>query len=317
MSCQILVPLDGSSFGRQALPLAAAIAAWPRLALHLVKVHVPPPMKFSPQVFFDAQADQSAQVLEESYLNTLASSIRKQSGLRTHTAVLTGAVAPALEAYVRENDISLVIMSSHGRGGLSRVWLGSVADALVRNIDVPILIVKPNELEDERPQVNFGHILVPLDGSALAEEALVQAVALGDLFGARYTLLQVVNPPFALSAEASDVPAADYHKQVEKLRSAALVYLDELASPLRDSGAVVDTAVIVQTQSAPGILEEASYRNVDLIVMAAHGKSGYQRVSLGSVADKVLRGASTAVLMFRAHAAVPELAAAPPIELFV
>ena len=317
MSCQIMVPVDGSSFGQQALPLALAVAARAAATIHLVKVHVPPPMKVSPHVHFDEGADQNALNGEESGLNDLAETIRNKSGLHTCTAVLTGPVAPALEAYVNRHGISLVIMSSHGRGGLSRVWLGSIADALVRRIAVPILIVKPDALGTDRPrEQRFDHLMIPLDGSPLAEQALAQAAALGELFDARYTLMQVVNPPFTLSGSIPELPPEKYHTQVEQLRREALAYLERIAAPMRERGATVDTAVIVQAQSAHGILEETSYRNADLVVMSSHGSSGYQRVALGSVADKVLRGAATPVLMFRAHAAVPELRAARATEMF-
>lgn len=318
MSGQILVPLDGSSFGQQALPLALAVARRVQATIHLVKVHVPPPVKPSCYVYFDDQADTAAHEVEEGYLRDVAKTVRSVYGLATRTAVLSGMVAPALETYVREHGISLVVMSSHGRGGLSRAWLGSVADALVRKIDVPILMVKPSALEvDDSARDRVDHVLVPLDGSPLAEQAIAQATALGALFDARYTLLQVVSPPFGLSAEAMDVPVATYHAEVEQLRRSALEYLDALAAPLRHQGVRMDTAVVVQSQSAPGILEEAAVLDADLIVMATHGRGGYQRVALGSVADKVLRGASVPVLMFRADAAVPELYAPMAGEVFI
>ncbi len=319
MNAQILVPLDGSSFGQQALPLALALARRVQATVHLVKVHVPAAVKPSScYVYFDDEADHAAHDVEEGYLREMETSVRGLYGLSTHTAVLSGTVAPALESYIREHSISLVVMSSHGRGGLSRAWLGSVADALVRKIDVPILMVKPSALEvEDLVQDRIDHILVPLDGSALAEQAIAQAVALGGLFDARYTLLQVVSPPFALSAEAMDVPLATYHSEVEQLRRSALEYLDRLAAPLRRQSVRVDTAVVVQSQSAPGILEEAGFLHADLIVMGTHGRGGYQRVALGSVADKVLRGASVPVQMFRANAAVPELYAPVAGEVLI
>jgi nucleotide-binding universal stress UspA family protein len=218
---------------------------------------------------------------------------------------LSGEVAPALEEFVRANAISLVVMTTHGRGGLSRAWFGSIADALIRHLDAPVLMVRPQSAGRQGSQaVHFDHILVPLDGSVLSEQAIQEAVKFGKLFDARYTLLEVVLPPFGVSPDA--MAPVVYQAETEELRRAASTYLDGLAAPLRSEGLEVETAVVIQPQAAAGILEEAAIRQVDLIIMGSHGRGGWRRYALGSVADKVQRGASVPVLMFRASERVRE-----------
>ncbi|HSL71468.1 MAG TPA: universal stress protein, partial [Longimicrobiales bacterium] len=206
----------------------------------------------------------------------------------------------ALEAYVREAGIELIVMTTHGRGGLSRAWLGSVADSLVRSINVPVLLFRPRgDDAAEARAFRLRHILIPVDGSDLSEHVIDHAIWLGRLTGARYTLMQVVAPPFGVPA-TDVIPVAPLAPQdVESLRSLATAYLEQVANRLRGDGLQVDTVVVVQTQSAPGILEEALQCGADLIAMATHGRGGWQRVALGSVADKVLRGTSVPLLILR------------------
>jgi nucleotide-binding universal stress UspA family protein len=168
MTAQILVPLDGSSFGQQALPLAVSLAQRTQGVLHLVKVHVPPapPVKGDLYIERAAQADSNARVLESSYLTELADGLCNTYDLRVETAVLTGPIVPALEMYSAENHISLVVMTTHGRGGLSRAWFGSVADALVRTVNVPVLVCRPQAAPQKpAPSIRMNHLLLPLYGS--------------------------------------------------------------------------------------------------------------------------------------------------------
>jgi nucleotide-binding universal stress UspA family protein len=314
---RILVPLDGSAFGEQALRLATGLARRCHATIYVVKVHVPPPLPTKGSRLYDPAVDQEARGTEASYLTQIADSIRDTNGLRVETALLSGDVVPALEDFVRERAISLVVMTTHGRGGWSRAWFGSVADALIRHLDVPVLMLRPESAG--RPgsgDLHFDHVLVPVDGSALSELAIPEATELGELFGARYTLLEVVLPPFGIMPDAI-APVVVYQPDIEVLRSDASAYLDRLAAPLRASGREVDTAVVIQPQAAAGILEEAVTRRADLIVMSSHGRSGWRRYALGSVADKVLRGASVPVLMFRAGVQAREASTAVVGEAFM
>jgi nucleotide-binding universal stress UspA family protein len=194
-------------------------------------------------------------------------------------------------------------MTTHGRGGLARLWLGSVADDLIRRSQVPILALRPDQasLDFGQPDM-FKQILIPLDGSALAEGILEHILALGMLMQAEHILLRIVQP-FTLPIGARFPAPTERDAAVTKSRRrAAQAYLSRLARKLRATGARVRTRVRVADRPAPAILAYARRRSVDLIAMSTHGHGGVRRLVLGSVADKVLRSANAPILLYRSRA---------------
>jgi nucleotide-binding universal stress UspA family protein len=302
MPAHVLIPLDGSRFSEQALPYAVGLAQKAHAVVHLVKVHSvasPAPPYPETSMYFSPELENELRQGEVDYLEKIATTTSAQ-GVPVRWSLLDGPVVSALEVYVREAGIELIVMTTHGRGGLSRAWLGSVADSLVRSINVPVLLLRPRS-DDAAEAIPFGlrHILIPVDGSELSEQVIEHARWLGRLTAARYTLMQVVAPPFAVPATDVIPVAPIAQPDVESLRAQAMAYLEVVANRLRADGLNVDTVVVVQTQSAPGILEEALTCGADLIALATHGRGGWQRVALGSVADKVLRGTTVPLLMLR------------------
>lgn len=214
--------------------------------------------------------------------------------------VLVGRVVDTLATYIATTRPDLVVMTTHGRHGLARFWLGSIADGLVRHINVPLLLVRPSPDHTEAvPKELFIRIIVPLDGSALAEAILPSVLALGDLMPARYTLVSVVEPFISLDEELSRRVPSPAHQQTRHLAGLANTYLESVAERLRAEGRLVQTAVRLGPHPATAILDEAGRQEADLIAMATHGRSGLRRFQLGSVTDKVLRSASAPVLMLR------------------
>jgi nucleotide-binding universal stress UspA family protein len=197
--------------------------------------------------------------------------------------------------------VDLVVMTTHGRGPFSRFWLGSVADEFLRRAPVPVLLVRPQETKpDLGREPALRHVLVPLDGSPLAEQILGPAVSLGSLTRADYTLLRVVPPPMFGVYDAGGFAISPVEEpSLEEQRSHAEAYLDKVAERLRAKSLPVRTQVIVGRQPSEAILEEAQTQAIDLIALATHGLQGLQRLLLGSVADKVIRGASIPVLVYR------------------
>src|SRR5690606_2745509 len=129
------------------------------------------------------------------YLRSVAERCRAVTGQVVRTEVLTGAIATALATYAQTYDIGLVVMTSHGQGGISRAWLGSVADALVRRVRGPVLLLRPSAHGAvEAPLARPRHLLVPVDGSALSARVLGPTARLGALWAARLTLLHVLTP---------------------------------------------------------------------------------------------------------------------------
>lgn len=306
----ILVPLDGSFFGEQALSVACAIASRSDGQLHLAHVCTP----FLPDIIsieglpvIDENLQPLGREHEQIYLQRLSERIIAENELQPITALLdrlhTGAreqsISEALVDYADRARIDLIVMTTHGRGGLSRFWLGSVADELLRRSNVPILMLHPSEDETvSADRAEFRHILVPLDGSALAEQILEHAMALGRPTGARYTLLRTtpLTPP-SLSMRVAATGIMD--EVALAARHEAQTYLEEIAQRLRGCGMTVQTRICGADQPAVAILEEARQCGADLIALATHGYGGLTRLFVGSVADKVLRGADVPVLVYR------------------
>src|SRR5262249_7095712 len=146
------------------------------------------------ELLFD-DADNEVRGRERAYLDAVARRVAKVVPVAVTCALVEGCVADALAEEVKRANADLIVMTTHGRGGLSRLWLGSIADEMVRRSPVPLLLVGPGlrapVLERER---SLRRVLVPLDGSALGEQALEHAVALGGTTDAAYTLLHIVPP---------------------------------------------------------------------------------------------------------------------------
>lgn len=302
----ILVPLDGSVFGEHALPLAAAIARRSGATLHLAHVHE---ATLNAGVIADRDVhDLLVRQTEENYLESVARRLGSRPGLTVQTVLLGGGkVAAQLCDYTEQQCIDLVVMSTHGRGALARLWLGGVADELAHELTRPILLVHPSETAPDLDRdAELKTIVVPLDGSELAEKALLPAVEMSQLFDAELALVRV-NSPVTLPAwipEGSYVPGgADEAAQIERQEAeVARKYLERVAARLtaQQPRPRVRVDVVLGPRPADGILEEAQATHADLITLETHGRRGLARFFLGSVADGVVYGSSTPVLLHHA-----------------
>jgi nucleotide-binding universal stress UspA family protein len=296
----ILVPLDGSPLAEQALPLAADLAGRAGAKLRLALVHRVPPAPLDPASarMFTAM-ELATRKSERSYLRALQTRLR-EGGTRLSSAVtLTGAVGQTLTGYVRELGLDLVVMATHGRGGLRRAWLGSVADHLVRSLEVPVLLVRPSDGGRPAKAPAVERILVPLDGSSLAEEALETAAELARLWQAEVSLLQVVSPVVTVPDPMFAAPSAYDQDMTALCLKQAEEYLDDLVGELRAKGLRASCAAMVGWSAAETILTAARPERASLIVLASHGRTGLSRLALGSVADKLIRGSDVPVLVRR------------------
>ena len=294
MERSILVPLDGSAFGEHALPFALSLARRTSAQLHLAHVHMAP----APNL---ADTDDAVlRATERMYFEGLIQRIQARWDVPITTMLLDGPVAPTLHEYAIAIEADLIVMTTHGRGALSRFWLGSIADALIRQVSAPVLLIRPREQPldiEHEPHIN--HILIPLDGSALAEHMLAHATQLGRLTQAEYTLLQAIEPVYM--GYGTELYGGGMNPQLlEQLQTSAQDYLDGLAVRLRADGLRVQTATVVDL-AATAILEYAQAHAVDLIALETHGRSGLARWIIGGVADKVIRGETIPVLLHRSR----------------
>ena len=293
---KILVPVDGSEFSEQAMPAAIQIAARCNAVVHIARSHALPLAAAIAPVsgYYNDALDRETRVAEMTYLRNAAARWSSASTTVIRPFCLDAPIVEALSAHAVEHAVNLIVMTTHGRGGLSRAWLGSVADRLVRTVHVPVLLRRPSSVESALlSAARISRVLIPLDGSVLAESIIDHAIAIGSLTRAGYTLLQVVAPPIIASASATIESGA----MAAQLRAEAHAYLSRQAALLRARGFDVDTRVIMQMNIAAAIVEEAVESSCDVIAMATHGRSGWSRIALGSVADKVLRSAPVPLLV--------------------
>jgi nucleotide-binding universal stress UspA family protein len=305
----ILVPLDGSTFAEHSLPLALAIARKAGAKLHLVHVLEPLASVYSEgPAFVDLDLPQRIKARLRGYLDSVALRVRKLVPVTVAAELAEGDITEMLQAESVRTHADLVVMTTHGRGPLGRFWLGSVADELVRVLPVPLLLVRPPDtVPDLAVEPQLKNILIPLDGSKIAEKMIERAVEVGRLTGAGYTLLRVIKPvPSVPSPTGSASLDAEVESMLramdaiqEKLRNEALTYLDGVARPLRAQGLRVETKVVVDQQPGAAIVHEAAPPAADLVALETHGRRGLSRLILGSVADKVVRGAAVPVLVHK------------------
>jgi nucleotide-binding universal stress UspA family protein len=292
----ILVPLDGSPFGETCLSLAASIAARTGATLRLAHVHTIQAQMAADWVVMDAFAyDEETRRDEKAYLVKTA---KRLSELDVHAVaeLLEGEIIESLRRCVTANKVDLVVASTHGRGPFSRFWLGSVADALVRTLSTPILLQRPTGGETKLTRdVALNRILVTLDERRHPLSMLQPALELGEAMKSEFRLFTVVAPPpaYGLGApEPSGIAAI-----TSKLEGVARDHLAELGAKLRESGKKVEETVVIRPDPAVGILEAAA--TCDAVAIATHGRGGVERMLIGSVADKVLRGSEKPLLLYR------------------
>lgn len=263
---RIVVPLDGSETAEAALPMARSLADGLGASVELVHVH---------GVTYGGGRDPiEADVLQKArgYLEEKARELAGTSALSVDTALREGPVAPAIMEGLGDRADGIVVMTTHGRSGFSRFWLGSVAERLVRSSPWPVLLVRPRP--ESGPVDAIDRILVALDGSDRSARGLPWARAIADAVGAAMVLLRVV--------------AHDDERQ------AASGELDRLA----DAGE--ETFVAVHDSAVKGILEQARGRGSPLVVLTTQGRGAVARNILGSVADKVIRSAEAPLLVLSA-----------------
>lgn len=299
----ILVPLDGSEFSERSLPLAGEVARASGAAVHLAHVHVPKEPEHLigtaglPYESVDVAGYEQRQLRRErEYLHSVE---RKFDGNGTvvDSTILEGeSVVDELASYARRVDSDMIFLTSHAYAGLRRAWLGSTMEGVLRKTSAPILVIHPpREALDAEPLTSFRHILVPLDGSPLAESVLLPAADLARATGARVTLLSVLNEPVLLGPTIQpvtpDLGNAD--------RDFAVDYLERVADDLRGEGLAVTVETRRGNSVSRTITVVARDLEADLIAMATHGRSGLRRTLAGSVADMVLHTIDVPLLLVR------------------
>jgi nucleotide-binding universal stress UspA family protein len=296
----ILVPLDGSALAARALPWAYDLARLAGDRVRLALVHRSyTGWSGTAEDLLLAEHDVAARRAEAAYLRLQIEETAAAAGVETATVVLDGGVVGAIADDARDQEIDLIVLASHMRHGVSRLWHGSVAEALARRAPCPVLVLPPEgEIPAEGATRRLRRILVPLDGSAVAEAILGPTKWLAGLLQAEL-LLTIVPRVFLLAAPGG--PTAPRIEQMTRRTMAdAEAYLEMMCARLGAEGFHTSYEVLGLDSPAEAIAARASRLDVDMVAMAT-GQGNVVRHLLGSVTDQVLREAGRPMLVFHPH----------------
>lgn len=300
MYTNLLVPLDTSSTAEQVLPYLRHLAS-PQTTIHLVSV-------VEPHLYAYAMAAQERVVQEklqavikndmEQYLEQIQGHLQNQ-GYQVERWLAAGDAAQTIADVASKVNADLIAMTTHGRTGLARWALGSVADRVIHIAQQPIFLVRTSETPPLRYEIQ--QILVPLDGSQIAEEALADAKTLATETNAALSIVRILEP---LSDWQKEILAEQGYQEAaieEERRAEASSYLNTISAQL-NAAHIATTCELFSGQASEAILHILNRVPIDLVVMSTHGLSGYSRWVYGSVAGKVLHSAPCPLLLRRSVA---------------
>jgi nucleotide-binding universal stress UspA family protein len=294
----IVVPLDGSVLAERALAPARALARANGAEVLFVRVATPARMLVPADVALGATYPEQplveARADAQSYLEALHTAFVGDE-LDARISVREGDVAGAVVDAARQARAQLIVMSSHGYSGVRRWLLGSVAEKVLHGAPCPVWVVRA----PDPPR----HLLITLDGSRLAEQVLVPALAVARCSQAKVTLLRVV--PELSGADMATLDNCERgmgRRLVDEMNEDAGDYLALAADRFGED----DQPIALAVRSGPAaetILEYAERHDVDMVAMTTHGRTGLRRWIYGSVTQKILHHLPVSMLVARSSAA--------------
>jgi nucleotide-binding universal stress UspA family protein len=303
MASQILVPLDGSSLAEQALSCAAMLARGLPSELVLFRAVSIPAEDRAVLGQAGVETESLLARLETEARNYLAELVEPlaHQQLTARCVVERGPAAEAILDYAGQANVDHIVMATHGYSGINRWTHGSVAERVLQTARVPLLLIraaKPDPARDWQQPLPCRRILVPLDGSAVAEQILPPVATVARAVDAELILFQV--PIIYVSGWMTGEWYLPIQGVLDTAEASAQAYLGAVAGRLKEQG--LDAATATSSGSVANcIVTYAEANHVDLIAMCTHGRTGLARWALGSVTDRVLRAGSTPILLVRAQ----------------
>ena len=297
MPKRIVVPLDRSDFAESALPYALGLLdADGTLGLVSAVDPMIDPMGGIPNL------EVVLQDAAEEYLQAVRSKI--PSDVDVTTTVVTGSPVLSIQHFADGFEADLIVLSTHGRGPLSRVWLGSVADGLLRRTETPVMLVRPHDTGDpgiNQPVDTPRRVTVAHDGSELSALLMDNLHLFGGDPETVFDLTRVVVFPHLISSSYLPHTALTNVQTREDMEEAARAELAEAAARLTAAGRRVEVTIVSSEFVGPALVAHAQESGADAIMMSTHGRRAVERLLLGSVADKVVRESEVPVLVVPAH----------------
>jgi nucleotide-binding universal stress UspA family protein len=296
MYSKLLVPLDGSKTAEQVLPFARILAATLKLPVELLDViniaAMSAHMTSDKARYLDTFIAEGERVSRE-YLAEIAAGF---AGAKVSCRVIRGKPADAIIEHAGAEKGTLIAMATHGRSGLSRWMLGSVTEKVLRGSHNPLFLVRAHEEGATDGAAMIKSIVVPLDGSELAESVLPTAME----FAKALDLEVVLWRAYELAGSAyqgNEDYLPNYDEMLRQVKAEAESYLAEKAAALKAAGLSRISAIALEGSGAEEIVRYTQTHRDALIVMCTHGRSGISRWVLGSVTERVVRHSDDPVLV--------------------
>jgi nucleotide-binding universal stress UspA family protein len=298
MVTRILIPLDGSMTAEQVVPYARTFARGLKLPVELLAVVDMGALLTSVERarLFDSLAEQESRQ-SQAYLETIAG---RFAGSRVKRSVEQGSAADVIIEKAAADKFTLIAMTTHGRSGLNRWLLGSVAEKVLRATTNPLLLVRAVHEGKAEGEATLKSIVVPLDGSELAERVLPTTVTeIAKKLRLEVVLFRAYSNPYSPFISGGGRYAVNLHELMASVRDDARNYLEEKMAELGKQS-VDEMSYLLREGVAPDeIVSVGSHTPESLIVMCSHGRSGVQRWVLGSVTETVVRHSDSPVLVLR------------------
>lgn len=299
---RVLVPLDGSELAQVALPYASELGG--RMGSRVTLIYV------------SESAEDRYSHMHELYMQDMVEATRRGAekfvdkaqgqDVRVDAVIAVGNPAEQIVDYAETENVGLIIMTTHGRSGVKRWALGSVADKVLRATRRPVALIRAKRVEAELGKRGIlDRIVVSLDGSKESEAVLPYAGELASRLGAEVALVQVVAPDYHIYGAGGPEYGVYGDQQMESIKSYATAYLEGIASGLKQGGMPTRCVVGIGT-AADEIIRLADEICADMVAMSTHGRSGVGRWAMGSVAERVVRLGNTPVLLVRTPGAAIE-----------
>ena len=299
MYTKMLVALDESSVAEQVLPYARFLAKMLKLPIELVTAIDLAGIATSTAHEvrrFDTLVD-DIRSTSESYLERISKTFPETSVTRS---VRIGKPEEMIIEKANQDKGTLITMATHGRSGLSRWLLGSVAEKVLRGTTNPLLLVRASEGGKSEGEVKFERIVVPLDTSALAEAALSDATNLAQKLNLSVIVAHAYLPPLSAYFSAGDYYNPHYKNLATQLNDEARNYLESKVEELKRNRVEKASSIFLEGSPAEEIIALTRREPNSLLAMCTHGRSGVKRWLLGSVTEKAVRHSDDPVLVIRA-----------------
>jgi nucleotide-binding universal stress UspA family protein len=299
MYSKILVPLDGSTTAEKVLPYARYLAGRFRVPVELLAVvdigEVASHMVSEKARFLDTIIEEAVRNLTE-YLRGVATTFKAGD---VSCAVEKGKPEDTIIEKAETDRAMLITMATHGRSGVNRFLLGSVAEKVLRGTVNPLLLVRAINEAKSTGEATLKSIIVPLDGSKIAEGVLPTVAEIAKKLGLEVELFRAYHLPYNVYAGDEGFYAGNYDELLTSVRDEAKEYLEKKADELKDLGVATATCVAKEGFAGDEIIALGRKTADNLIAMSSHGRSGIQRWVLGSVAETVVRHSGDPVLIIR------------------